>query len=914
MVAKYKPLSWIEIKARALEFAKEWAGEQREGAEAQTFWNDFFDVFGVRRRTVAAFEEKVRNIKGQFGFIDLFWRGKLLAEHKSYGKSLDKAASQAFEYIQCLKDENRDDEIPRYVIVSDFAKIVLYDLEPVPEDGDPPVLVFPIKDLHKHVHAFAFIPGYKIHHSHKEDAANIKAAELMGRVHDALAISGYSGHALERFLVRVLFCLFAEDTGIFEPNAFTTFVEQNTREDGTDLGPQLAQLFDVLDTPEPKRQKNLDELLASFRYVNGGLFEETLRIPACNRAIRDAILTATRFDWCRISPAVFGSLFQSVMDPEARRRCGAHYTTEENIMKVIRPLFLDELRAEFEKYKSNKNKLQEFHAKLASLTFFDPACGCGNFLVLAYRELRLLEMDVLEVLFKKGERFLGSDFISQVNVDQFYGIEIVEFPVRIAETALWLMDHQMNMLASERFGQYYVRLPLKKSAKIVFGNALRIDWNDVLSKQKCSYILGNPPFVGAKYQDAVQKEDIRLVFGKMPNVGLLDYVSCWYFKAAEYIQNTHIQVGYVSTNSITQGEQVGVLWSFLFDRGINIRFAYRTFVWSSEAKGKAHVHCVIIGFSLSEPVNRWIFESDGNTLTKRKVARISRYLVDADDIVVTNRREPLCDVPKLAIGNKPIDGGHYLFSDEEKVEFIKLEPKAAPLFRKWLGAKEFINGWNRWCLWVGDCSPSEIRSMPEVRKRVKAVRQYRQNSTSIPTQKIADKPARFHVENMPTKRYLVIPEVSSERRSYIPIAFLSPSVLASNKLRILRDATLWHFGILTSAMHMAWNRQVGGRRKSDYQYSVNLVYNNFPWATNVSATNRKRVEEKAKAVLEARKQFSDSSLADMYDPDCMPPALAKAHRELDKAVDRCYRSKAFRDEQERLEFLFARYEKLIATS
>ncbi len=431
------PLSWNEIKSRAVQFSKEWDAEKREDAEAQSFWNDFFDVFGVRRRTVATFEQKVRNIKGQFGFIDLFWSGKLLAEHKSQGKSLEKAASQAFEYIHNLKSANRDDEIPRYVVVSDFSTIVLHDLEP--EEGDPPVLSFPLRELHKHIHAFAFIPGYKVHRFEKEDPANVKAAELMGRIHDALAAGGYSGHALERFLVRILFCLFAEDTSIFEPNAFTIYIEQNTKEDGSDLGLHLRHFFEVLDTPKEKRQKNLDELLASLEYVNGGLFEEMLPSPSCNRDIRNAILAATRFDWSRISPAVFGSLFQSVMDPDARRRCGAHYTTEANIMKVIRPLFLDELRAEFEKVRSNKKKLQEFHAKLASLTFFDPACGCGNFLVLAYRELRLLEMEVLEILHKGRQKFLGTEFISQVDVDQFYGIEIVEFPVRIAETALWLM-------------------------------------------------------------------------------------------------------------------------------------------------------------------------------------------------------------------------------------------------------------------------------------------------------------------------------------------------------------------------------------------------------------------------------------------------------------------------------------------
>jgi len=904
------PLSWNEIKSRAVTFSKEWCGERREDAEAQTFWNEFFDVFGVKRRTVAAFEEKVRNIKGQFSFIDMFWRGRLLAEHKSYGKSLDKAALQAFEYIQCLKDDNRDDDIPRYVIVSDFAKIVLYDLEP--EKHDLPVLTFSVKDLHKHVHAFAFIPGYKVHRSHKEDTANIKAAELMGRVHDALAASGYSGHALERFLVRVLFCLFAEDTGIFEPNAFTSYIEQSTREDGDDLGPRLGQLFDVLDTPESKRQKNLDELLASLRYVNGGLFEETLRAPTCNRSIRNAILTATRFDWSRISPAVFGSLFQSVMNPDARRRYGAHYTTEENIMKVIRPLFLDELRAEFEKCKSNKAKLQEFHKKLASLTFLDPACGCGNFLVLAYRELRLLEMDVLEVLFKGGQKFLDSVFISQVDVDQFYGIEIVEFPVRIAETALWLMDHQMNVLASERFGQYYVRLPLKKSAKIIHNNALRTDWEGVLPKKKCSYILGNPPFVGKQFQTPKQKDDMAMVLRNVKGSGVLDYVACWYFKAAEYINNTKIQVGFVATNSVTQGEQVGILWSKLFAQGVKINFGYSTFVWSSEARGKAHVHCVIVGFGFCEKPEKRLFDEQKGQITTRYVRNVNPYLVGGNDIVVLPRSKPICSVPGIVFGSMPNDGGHLLFSDEEKKEFLKREPGAKKWVRPFLGAEEFINGVSRWCLWLTDISPSELRSLPEVMRRVELVKQYRLQSKRETTRKLAQTPSVFGEIRQPKGAYILIPRVSSERRSYIPIGFVKDQTIASDATLVFPNATLFHFGVLTSTIHNDWMRQVCGRLKSDYRYSAQIVYNNFPWPTDVTETKGNKIIEKAQQILSVRANYETSTLADIYDSSSMPRPLVKAHRELDIAVDRCYRSKAFRDEQERLEFLFERYERLIA--
>ncbi|MCL2347166.1 MAG: hypothetical protein FWC50_02775 [Planctomycetaceae bacterium] len=899
-------LSWNEIKARAVNFSKEWGDEQRENAEAQTFWNDFFDVFGVRRRTVATFEEKVRDIQGRFGFIDLFWRGKLLAEHKSCGKPLDKAASQAFEYIQCLKDEGRDDEIPRYVIVSDFAEIVLYDLEP--EEDDPPVLAFPTGELYKHVLAFAFIPGYKVHRPHKEDSANLKAAELMGRVHDALAASGYSGHILERFLVRILFCLFAEDTGIFEPNAFTIFLEQNTKEDGSDLGPMLAQFFETLDTPREKRQTPLEEIVATLPFVNGGLFEETLRSPACNRAIRDAILVATRFDWSRISPAVFGSLFQSVMDQDARRMCGAHYTTEDNIMKVLRPLFLDELRAEFAKVKANKSKLREFHQKLALLTFFDPACGCGNFLVLAYRELRLLEMDVLQAIYRKDTFDLAH--LVQVDVDQFYGIEIIEFPVRIAETALWLTDHQMNVRATERFGKYFVRLPLQKSAKIVHDNALRIDWNAVLPKNKCSYILGNPPFVGKQFQTPEQKDDMALVLQDMKKVGILDYVVCWYFKAAEYIQNTLIQVGFVSTNSIAQGEQVGVLWSELFQRGIKINFGYTTFVWSNEAKGKAHVHCVIIGFSVCDKLEKRIFAEQEGKMTARSVQKINPYLIEGNDIALSSRSKPICPVPEIVFGSMPNDGGHLLFTNDEKKEFLRLEPGAKKWFRPFLGAEEFINGISRWCLWLVDIPPSELRALPEVMRRIELVKRHRLQSKRETTRKLAKTPSIFGEIRQPKGAYILIPGVSSERRPYIPIGFIKNQTVASNATLIFPHATLFHFGILTSAMHNDWMRRVCGRLESRYRYSAQVVYNNFPWPLDVSEIKKNKVVEKAQKVLDVRATYETSTLADLYDPLSMPRALNKAHRELDIAVDRCYRSKPFGSDQERLEFLFGLYEKL----
>jgi hypothetical protein len=738
----------------------------------------------------------------------------------------------------------------------------------------------------------------------------------MARLHDRLKQIGYTGHALEVYLVRLLFCLFAEDTGIFERTQFTEFIEQQTREDGSDLAPQLAQLFDVLNTPEAARLKNFDDTLSRFPYINGKLFEERLPFASFDRDMRAALLYCCAIDWSGISPAIFGSLFQNIMDetPNARRNLGAHYTTEENILKLIGPLFLDELRAEFDKIrhtvKSRTQNLQTFHAKLAGLKFLDPACGCGNFLVIAYRELRKLELEVLRELHQSGQQALDIATIIQVDVDQFHGLEIEEFPVQIAQVALWLTDHQMNALVSEEFGQYFIRLPLKKSAHIVHGNALRLDWNSVIAAEECDVVMGNPPFIGAKFMNSEQRADVDAIFHDTKNAGLLDYVTCWYRKATGYISaHPAIRVAFVSTNSITQGEQVGVLWPDLLRRGVHIHFAHRTFQWSSEASGKAAVHCVIIGFGLYEAAQKTIFEYENIQGEAHAVAakNINPYLVDALNIMLTNREKPICNVPAIGIGNKPIDGGNYLFTPEEKTEFIAREPQAAKWFRRWIGADEFLNGYERWCLWLGDCPPNELRQMPEAMKRVEAVRQSRLKSKSVPTQKIAATPTRFHVENIPDSPYLVIPEVSSERRAFIPIGFEQPETFSSNKLRIFRDAGIYHFGILSSTMHNAWVRSVTGRLKSDYQYSVTIVYNNFPWP-EPSNTQRQAIETAAQAVLDARAQFPNSTLADLYDPLAMPPELARAHQTLDRAVDAAYGKKSFASEAERVAFLFERYQ------
>jgi len=898
------PLSWNEIRHRAIAFAKEWKRETREEAEAKSFWDEFFQVFGLRRRVVASFEEPVRTLKGTYGYIDLFWKGVLLAEHKSRGKSLALAHLQAIDYVQQLKNQGRDDELPRYIVVSDFARIALYDLE------DSKSWHFELANLHQQIHRFAFIPGYKLHPVADQDPVNIKAVQILGTLHDALESGGYTGHALERFLVRVLFCLFAEDTGIFERHAFTHFLDNRTAADGSDLGIHLARMFEVLNTPREDRQANLDELLADLPYVNGQLFAERLGFAEFNRDMRNALLACTRFDWSRISPAVFGSLFQAVMEPKERRQIGGHYTSERDILRLIHALFLGDLRAEFRRARQNKTELKRFHKRLGKLRFLDPACGCGNFLVVTYRELRLLEIEILQELFDDGQQVLDIQHVSMVDVDAMYGIELLEWPVRIAEVALWLMDHQMNLRLSETFGQYFVRLPLQKSPRIIQGNALQLDWRDLLPPSHCSFVLGNPPFVGAKYQTAEQRADMDVVTGGARNSGLLDYVAGWYFKAADYIQDTRVLVGFVSTNSITQGEQVSVLWGELFRKyGVIIHFGHRTFAWESEARGKAHVHVVIVGFAVFETAKKRIFDHESaDSVTETKARNISPYLVEGPNEVIANRQTPLSPVPLIGIGNKPIDDGNYLFTPAEKADFLAAEPDAAPLFRRWLGAREFLNGVERWCLWLGDCPPHQLRRLAKSHGRVESVRKFRAASRSMPTRRLAATPTRFHVENMPQEPYLLIPKVSSERRKYIPLGFVQPDVLASDLCFLMHRATQYHFGILSSAMHMAWVRQVCGRLKSDFRYSATLVYNNFPWPDEPSGKRRLTVEAAAAKVLAVRGEFPESTLADLYDPVAMPAKLVKAHAALDRAVERCYRTQAFASDRQRFEFLFALYQ------
>jgi type II restriction/modification system DNA methylase subunit YeeA len=941
-------LNWNEIKKRATKFSKEWENTQNEEADAKPFLVAFFNIFGINSKKFATFEHRVKKLDDRDGYIDLLWKGTILIEMKSRGKNLDKAFAQAKDYLHGLKQH----ELPKYILVCDFENFKLHDLE------EENIIEFKLNDLVNNVQNFSYLLGYPKNIYTEQDPANIKAAELMGKIHDRLKEIGYNGHPLEVYLVRLLFCLFAEDTTIFNKQQFQDYITNRTNEDGSDLAPKLQEMFQVLDTPTEKRFKNLDEDLMAFPYVNGKLFQEILPMASFDSKMRLTLLDACYIDWSKISPAIFGSMFQSVMNPKERRNLGAHYTSEANILKLIKPLFLDDLWAEFETIKSNKNKLPEFHKKISKLKFLDPACGCGNFLVITYRELRLLEIAILRATYK-NQIATSIENILWLDVDMMSGIEYEEFPARIAEVAMWLIDHQMNMIISIEFGQYFARLPLKKSANIVHGNALLVDWNNldksktydisanitnifavnepsetyevlnIYSKKininpthaiqaqqngKCEYdyIIGNPPFIGKSVKSEEQKLDFERLFIGIKGTGVLDYVCGWYLKAAQLIQNTKTKCAFVSTNSIVQGEQVGVLWNLLFSHyKIKIHFAHRTFDWSNEASRNAAVHCVIVGFANFDiPTKRLFDYEDINGEPFEVVVKnINPYLTEGKDFALLSRTKPLCNVPEMLYGNKIVDGGFYLFTDAEKDDFIKKEPLSKSLFKQILSGDEFLNGKNRWVLYLAEIDPSVIKTLPLVQEKIENVIKYRSLSTKKQTRETARTPSLFAEQRQPKSDFLLIPRTSSEHRRYLPLGFYTKDFIVNDSCTALPNATNYHFGILTSLMHTTWMKNVCGRLESRYRYSNTIVYNNFPWPENPSVKQIANIEEKAQKVLDVRLSFPNSSLADLYSIKYMPPALVKAHNELDKAVDLAYRSVAFTNETNRMVYLFELYEK-----
>jgi len=905
------PLSLNEIRDRSVAFVREWEGESSEDAEAKSFWDGFFNVFGVNRRRFAKFEHRVKKSGGEQGFIDLFWPSVLIAEHKSRGKNLDSAYAQATDYFHGLKDS----DLPRYVIVSDFARIRLRNLDTGEE------VEFPLADLPKNLSLFGFVSGYEIRAYREQDPVNIEAAEKLAELHDALREVGYEGHALEVYLVRILFCMFADDTGIFMPrSALEDFLRDRTGEDGSDLAARLNELFQTLNTPPEKRLKTLDAQLAAFPYVNGRLFAEPLPIAGFNKAMRNTLLACCELDWGAVSPAIFGSLFQGIMDAKVRRNLGAHYTSEKNILKLIDPLFMDDLRTEFGRIKTQPAKLRAFHEKLASLNFLDPACGCGNFLVISYRELRLLELEVIKLLYGKEIQQLSLlDAIDQyvkVNVDQFHGIEIEEWPAQIAQVAMWLMDHQMNLLVGKAFGHTVVRVPLVKSANIAHGNALQLDWDHVLPIRRCSFVIGNPPFLGHHLQSPSQKEDMTACYRFTTHPGVMDFVTAWYCKAADYIRGTAIRVAFVSTNSITQGEQVGILWRELLQRApLQIHFAHRTFKWSNEARGVAAVYCVIIGFAVTPPVAYRLFDYQSVTSDPHEILanQINAYLVDAPWVLLDNRSRNPFRMPEMMYGSKPTDGGHFFLTEEERTALVTSEPGAAEFVKPFLGAKEYLHRIPRWTLWLENADPTAVKRVPGVYARVKAVDAFRKESTAQTTRDYPF-PMLYRQVTQPRSVYILIPRHTSENRAYIPFGYFEPDTIVGDSCFALPDASHFHFGVIQSAMHMAWVRTVCGRLKSDFRYSKDIVYNNFPWPMDASDGQREAIAKATQDVFDAREQFPESTLADLYDPLSMPPALVKAHQALDRAVDAAYvpsgGKKSWASDAERVAFLFQLYQRL----
>ena len=895
----------IQQREAAKQFASYWKERGYEKGESQSFWLSLLrEVYGVEHpEQFISFEEQVHLDHTSFmdGFIP---STKVLIEQKGLGKDLNKAIRQSdgtylnpFQQAKRYITELPVSKHPRWVVTCNFSEFYIYDMER--PGGEPEKLL--LANLEKEYYRLQFLVDKGNEHLQREMEVSIAAGEIVGLLYDAF-YKQYADPSSERALkslnilcVRLVFCLYAEDAGIFGRHGM--FHDYLAELEARKMRRALIELFKVLDTPPEQRDPYLKEdfpELAAFPYVNGGLFQdEEIEIPPVTDEIRDSLLSkaSAEFDWSEISPTIFGAVFESTLNPETRRSGGMHYTSIENIHKVIDPLFLEELKGELRHIceiaveKERNQQLRGFQKKLASLRFLDPACGSGNFLTETYISLRRLENEVLREL-EYDQVMIGDAKNNpiEVSIAQFYGIEINDFAVTVAKTALWIAESQMMKETEAIVLMHLDFLPLKTNASIVEGNALRLDWESVVPKGKLSYIMGNPPFLGARLMSKNQKADVNNIFAGWKNAGNLDYVCCWYKKCTDMMAGTAIRSALVSTNSVSQGESVANLWKPLFDTGVHIDFAHRTFRWDSEAKIKAHVHCVIIGFSVSPNAKARLLFTDGRY---QEVSNINGYLLNAENVFIESRNKPICDVPEIGIGNKPIDGGFYLFEKDAMEEFIKKEPASKKYFRPWYGAREFINCKPRYCLWLGECSPAELRKMPLCRERVAQVREYRLASPSAGTIKLADKPTRFHVENMPKGNYIVIPEASSERRRYVPMGFFTPDILCSNLVKIIPNATVYHLGVLTSNVHMAWMRAVCGRLKSDYRYSKDIVYNNFPWPEPTDAQKGK-ITQTAQGILDARALYPDSSLADLYDEVTMPPELRRAHQNNDRAVMQAY--------------------------
>lgn len=920
----------LEQRTAAREFSERWKGKGYEKGQTQQFWTDLLEhVLGVPNAAdFITFEDQVQ--LDHISFMDAYIKStRVLIEQKSLGMDLRKAIRQSdgslltpFQQAKRYAAELPFSKRPRWIITCSFDKFLIHDMES--PNGEPEEIL--LADLEKEYYRLGFITDVEGELYHKEMEVSIKAGEVVGQIYDALFAqyidpeSEETLSSLNVLCVRLVFLLYADDALIFgKKNMFQDYME---RFSARDFRKALIELFEVLNTEVKDRDPYMDSELAAFPYVSGGLFEdEHIIIPQFTDQLRQLIIydAGADFDWTDISPTIFGAVFESTLNPAVRRASGMHYTSVENIHKVIDPLFLDDLYKEFNSIceipvlKDRNRKLTQFQDKLANLRWLDPASGSGNFLTETYLCIRKLENDIISML-TGGQIMLGVvENPIKVSISQFYGIEINDFAVTVARTALWIAESQMMKETEGIIHMELDFLPLKTYAHIVHGNALRIDWNDVIAAEDLDYIMGNPPFVGARIMSSEQKKDLLHIFGsKWKNAGNLDYVSCWYKKCADFMNDTEIKAALVSTNSITQGEQVPILWQNLFEKEhIHFDFAYRTFIWDSEANIKAHVHCVIIGFSVS--VNeKPKFIMTGNR--KQIVKNINAYLLESENIFIKSSKNPISkNVPLARSGNKPIDGGAYLFTQEEFEEFIILEPSSSNWFKRWYGAEEFIKNKVRYCLWLGDCSPNELKKMPLCMDRVQKVREFRLSSKSPGTVKIADTPTRFHVETMPTSEYLIMPLTSSERRRYVPIGFMSPDSLPSNLVTVVMDASVYHFGVLTSNVFMAWMRAVGGRLKSDYRITKDNLYNTFPWP-DPSDKQKELIEKTAQGILDARALYPDSSLADLYDELTMPPELRKAHQLNDKAVMAAYgitsKDEEYRSESACVAMLMRMYQEL----
>ena len=897
--------NWAEIRARAAAFAGEWKDASYEKGEAQSFYSDLFRVFGRDRRLVAAFERQVKKIGGsKSGYIDLLWPGTLIAEHKSAGHDLDRAIRQAEDYLASLPEA----EHPRHLLACDFKRFLLVDLDRRTESR------FRLPELPDHVDLFGFMAGRgdPSPPSH-ERPVDVRASEMMGEIFTMLSKQKYGSPHVERLLVRLAFCMFAEDTGIFDAGIFEKYVRTRTLPDGSDLGPSLANLFEVLNTAEEDRQGNLDDDLKAFPHVDGSLFAERIAIPACNAALRRLVLRSCEFDWSRVSPVIFGNLFQGVMDPAEKRREGAHYTTEENIMRVIGPLFLDSLRGELDgllagrRGARRRREIERFQERLSCIRVLDPACGSGNFLIIAYREIRRLELRAIAALHDAKNKRLDISALSRVDVDQFFGIEKNEFSARIAEAGMWMMDHLMNRELGDRFGYAYARIPLRRSPEIAIADALETEWDAVLPPQECSYVLGNPPFGGSKVMTEEQRRQIRGIAGAGGRGGVLDYVSGWFIKAARYAGGGAARVGLVATSSIVQGEQVAELWPAVLGGGMEIVFAHQPFKWGSDAKGRASVSVVIVGMAgdAGGEHRRLFYHGDGASALEENPAHISPYLIGAARPLPLVKSAPaaLNGLPPMEMGSKAIDGGHFMLSDEQRESFLAKEPQAGECIRPFIGAREFLNGQSRWIFALHDVEPDRLRAMPETMKVVRAVKRFRLASRSRPTRDLALTPTRYHLNVLPDARFLIVPRVNAEHREYLPAGYLDPPAIPSDAVLVVRNASLGLFGLVSSSMHMTWLRRVGGRLGRELRYSKEIVYNTFP----VPGGGLDSLKGAARGILDARSEHPKSTLADLYDPDAMPADLRRAHRRLDRMVDRLYRREPFMTDMDRLEFLLACY-------